>query len=81
MAGFKIKIDQPEPSSEVMNRYKDFNSLMDNYKKYYTTRGIRDLLYRDRKKLVYIIIILIFLLLLLFYDESEAMQLSMMLLP
>ena len=77
MAGIRIKIDQPEPTRKVIGKYKNFNSLMDGYKKYYTTRGIRDLLYRDRKKLVYIVIILIFLMLLIFFDDSEAVAASL----
>lgn len=78
MAGIKIKIDQAEPSHEVIRKYKNFNSLMDGYKKYYTTRGIREMLYKDRKRLVYIIILLLFLLLLLIFDDAEA---ASMLLP
>lgn len=81
MAEIKVKIDQPEPSQKTIRKYKDFNSLMDSYKKYYTTRGIREMLYKDRKKLVYIVIILIFLLLMLFWEESEATTLAFHLLP
>ena len=72
MAGIKVKIDQETPPREVITKYKNFDSLMDNYKKYYTTRGIRELLYKDRRKLVYLVIILLFILLLLFLEEKEA---------
>ena len=70
MAEIKIKIDQELPSREEITKYKNFDSLMDSYKKYYTTRGIREMLYKDRKKLVYLVIILLMLLLLLFLDET-----------
>ncbi|MEL7001869.1 MAG: hypothetical protein AAFN93_03945, partial [Bacteroidota bacterium] len=46
--------------------------LMGKYQKYYTSRGIRDMLYNDRKKLVYIVLIILFLLLLLFVDDIAA---------
>lgn len=68
MAKVRVKINAPVPGPEVINNYKDFNRFMDNYRKYYSTVGIRNLLYRDRKKLVYIVIVIIFLLLLLFAD-------------
>ena len=72
MTKIKVKINQEAPSLETVHSYRDFGSIMQSYQKYYTTSGIRHLLYKDRKKLVYIVIILIFLLLLLFAEEVEA---------
>lgn len=63
MGGIKVKINPPEPSKETIRRHKNFESLMDRYKKYYTTSGIRYMFVNERKKLVYIIIILLMLLL------------------
>lgn len=75
MGRLKVKINQEVPSLETIHSYRDFGSIMQNYQKYYTTSGIRQLLYKDRKKLVYIVIIIIFLLLLIFSDELEASSL------
>jgi hypothetical protein len=72
MARFKIKINPPVPTLETIHQYRDFGGLLHRYKKYYTTDGIRYMLYNDRKKLVYIVIIVIFLLLLLFADDVVA---------
>lgn len=72
MAKIKVKINNPSPSLNTIRNYRDFDGLMGKYQKYYTTRGIRDMLYNDRKKLVYIILIILFLLLLLFADDIAA---------
>jgi len=69
MAKIKVKINAPTPSLETVRSYKDFDRFMDRYKKYYSTAGIRDMLYNDRKKLVYIVIIILFLMLLLFVED------------
>ncbi|QSE96932.1 hypothetical protein [Fulvivirga lutea] len=72
MSRIKVKIDPDIPSLDVIHSYRDFNSLMDNYRKYYSTSGIRYMFVYEKKKLVYIVIIIIFLLLLLFGNDSEA---------
>ncbi|MDX1629284.1 MAG: hypothetical protein R3345_11330 [Fulvivirga sp.] len=69
MSKIKVKINAPVPSLETVRSYRNFNGIMSAYKKYYTTGGIRSMLYNDRKKLVYIVIIILFLLLLLFGEE------------
>ena len=51
-------------------RHKDFPGFLKTYRKYYSTGGIRQMLYKDRKKLVYIVIILILLLLMLVANEE-----------
>lgn len=76
MARIKVKINPQVPSLETIHQYRDFGGLMNKFKKYYTTDGIRYMLYNDRKKLVYIVIIIIFLLLLLFSDDINAQNLS-----
>ncbi len=70
MASIKVKIDPSTPSYSVINRQKNFDRFMDRYKQYYTTRGIRHMLYHDRKKLVLIVILAIFLLLMLFQESK-----------
>ncbi|ELR73618.1 hypothetical protein C900_02703 [Fulvivirga imtechensis AK7] len=69
MTRIKVKINAPMPGAETIDKYRDFDRFMDNYRKYYSTEGIRDMLYKDRKKLVFIVIIILFLMLLLFVDD------------
>lgn len=69
MTRIKVKINAPLPAAEKISEYRDFDRFMDTYRKYYSTSGIRDMLYKDRKKLVLIVIIILFLMLLLFVDE------------
>ncbi|MDH5603168.1 MAG: hypothetical protein OEY51_04495 [Cyclobacteriaceae bacterium] len=69
----KVKINPPKPDREMILRHKDFKGFLSTYRKYFSSGGIRYMLYRDRKKLVYIIIILIFLLLMLVaHEEGES---------
>jgi len=75
--GIKVKINNPQPDRNMIMRHKDFNGFLNTYRKYYSTGGIRDMLYRDRRKLVYIVILLLFLLLMLIaHDEGESKPLS-----
>ncbi|UII29984.1 hypothetical protein LVD17_16930 [Fulvivirga ulvae] len=74
MAKIKVKINAPAPSIETIHQYRNFNRFMDQYKKYYSTIGIRDMLYNDRKKLVFIVIIILFLMLLLFVDDLHGTE-------
>lgn len=69
MAEVKVKINGPKPTLDTIHSYRNFDRFMDQYRKYYSTQGIRDMLYNDRKKLVYIVIIILFLLLLLFVED------------
>ncbi len=66
MGKFKVVIDPPMPSKEAINKHKDYGAFMNNYKKYYGTKGIRRLLYKDRRKMVMIVIFIILALLYLF---------------
>jgi len=79
MGKIKVKINDPGPSMDTIRNYRDFDGLMGKYQKYYTSRGIRDMLYNDRKKLVYIVLIILFLLLLLFVDDISAQDKTSML--
>lgn len=72
MAQLKVKINRDYPSTETIRQYRDFGSLMQRYKMYYSTAGIRYMLYNDRKKLIYIVLVIIFLFLLLFADDVSA---------
>ncbi len=72
MSEIKVKIDSPAPDREMIRKYKNFDRFMDRYRRYYSTRGIREMLYNDKRKLIYIVIILLTILLLLIsYDESN----------
>ncbi|TRX62180.1 hypothetical protein FNH22_02350 [Fulvivirga sp. M361] len=74
MTKIKVKINAPIPPLETVHRYRDFDGLMAKFQKYYSTRGIREMLYNDRRKLVYIVIIVILLLLLLFVEDITKKQ-------
>ena len=76
MGRVRVIINNKMPSADVMSRYRNFDSIMQRYKMYYRTDGIRYMLYHQRRKLVYIILILIFLLLLLFADDIHAHPLA-----
>ena len=77
MTKIKVKIDRQDPPREVIEKYRNFDRFMDNYSKYYSTRGIRNLLYRDRKKMAMIVLIVIFILLWLFSaEDAEAITLN-----
>ena len=69
MTKIKVKINAPAPSLETIHQFQDFEGFLQQYMKYYSTAGIRDMLYNDRKKLVYIVIIILFLMLLLFVED------------
>lgn len=69
MTKIKVKINSPAPSLETIHQFRDFEGFLRQYRKYYSTAGIRDMLYNDRKKLVYIVIIILFLMLLLFVED------------
>ena len=69
MTKIKVKINAPLPPLDTVHQYRDFDGLMAKFRKYYSTGGIRDLLYNDRRKLVYIVIIVLLLLLLLFVED------------
>ena len=73
MNEIKVKFNDPGPDRELIRKYKNFDRFMDRYKRYYSTRGIREMLYNDRRRLIYIVIILLSILLLLIsYEEGEA---------
>ncbi|MEM7106844.1 MAG: hypothetical protein AAF519_01370 [Bacteroidota bacterium] len=76
MTKIRVKINSPAPSLSTVQSYRDFDGFLRQYQKYYSTSGIRQMLYNDRKKLVYIVIIILFLLLLLFADDISAQTLS-----
>lgn len=63
MGRIKVKLNNPLPTRDMIGKYKNFDSLMDRYKKYYTTSGIRYMFVHEKRKLVYIVIILLMLLL------------------
>lgn len=66
----KVKFNAPEPSRQVIGKYKNFNRFIDRYKQFHTPSGIRFLFSHDIKKLVFIVIIVLLLLILLL-SEGE----------
>ena len=76
MLKIKIKYNQDDVPVEVIRKYKNFDRFMDRYRKYYSPSGIKYMLYKDRKKLVYLVIILLFILLyILSIEDAEALSL------
>ena len=63
MRKIKVKIDPPPVPKELIHKYKNYDSFMKRYKKYYGTSGISNLLYRDRKKMALILLVAIMFLL------------------
>ncbi|MDH5400050.1 MAG: hypothetical protein OEX02_18005 [Cyclobacteriaceae bacterium] len=73
MGKIKVKMNPEMPSPELISKYKNFDMFMDSYKKYYSTSGIRNMLYGDKKKLIFIVLVIIFLLLMLFASEDASL--------
>ena len=76
MTKIRVKINAPSPSLSTVRSYRDFDGFLKQYQKYYSTSGIRQMLYYDKIKLVYIVIIILFLLMLLFVDDISAQTFS-----
>jgi len=76
MLKIKIKYNPDEVPVEVIRKYKNFDRFIDRYRKYYTPSGIKYMLYKDRKKLVYLVIILLLILMyILSFEDAEAVNL------
>ena len=76
MLKIKIKYNPDEVPVEVIRKYKNFDRFIDRYRKYYTPSGIKYMLYKDRKKLVYMVIILLLILMyILSFEDAEAVNL------
>ncbi|MDH5598011.1 MAG: hypothetical protein OEY34_02740 [Cyclobacteriaceae bacterium] len=72
MLKIKVKYNPEDVPVEVIRKYKNFDRFMDRYRKYYTPSGIKYMLYKDRKKLVYLVIILLLILMyFLSLDNAE----------
>lgn len=69
MTKIKVNINKEPPSRKVIHKYKNFDNFIDTYHKLHTQKGIREMWYRDKKKLAYIAIIICLLLILLFANE------------
>ncbi|MEM9856141.1 MAG: hypothetical protein AAF843_02225 [Bacteroidota bacterium] len=76
MIRIRVKVNSPSPSLSTLRQYRDFDGFLKEYRQYYSTSGIRHMLYNDRKKLIYIVIIILFLLMLLFVDDISAQALN-----
>lgn len=60
-----VKINQPDPPTEVIHKHKNFGMFINKYYQFHTPSGFRQLLRKDTKKLVLAIIVAVLLLLLL----------------
>ena len=72
MTKIKVNINKPDPPKEVIHKYKNFDNFMDTYQKLHTQEGIRDMWYRDRKKLAFIAVIISLLLIWLFSENEQS---------
>jgi hypothetical protein len=59
----KININKPDPSKERIQKYKNKNGILDRYQQIHSSKGIAELLRRNKRLFVYITTILILLLL------------------
>ncbi|UZR94021.1 hypothetical protein [Chondrinema litorale] len=63
MTKIRVEIDRPDPPKEKIRKYKNYNKFQTEYHKFHSQHGIRELWYRDKKKLAYIAIIVVLVLL------------------
>ncbi|GAB4188084.1 MAG: hypothetical protein OHK0057_13660 [Thermoflexibacter sp.] len=58
----KVNIEQPDPDTQTIQKYKNFNRFITTYHQLHTPEGIRKMWYRDRKTLAFIIVVICLLL-------------------
>lgn len=69
MSKIKVNINKELSPKRVIQKHKNFDNFLDTYHKLHTQKGIREMWYRDKKKLAYIAIIICLILILLFGNE------------
>lgn len=72
MAKYKFNIDKKLPSKEVINKHKNFDHLVGNYKKMFNYKPTSKPFLRNPKVLHVLILILVIALLMIFHVERKA---------
>jgi len=78
MTKINVNINKDIPPKRVIHKHKDFDNFLSTYHKLHTQKGIRDMWYRDKKKLAYIAIIIALLLILIFAEDGNAATKSLL---
>ncbi len=58
----KVNIEKPDPDTQTIRKYKNFNTFITIYHQLHSPEGISKMWYRDRKTLVFIVIVICLLL-------------------
>lgn len=58
----KVNIEKPDPDTQTIRKYKDFNNFVTTYHQLHTQEGLRKMWYRDKKTLAFIVIMICLLL-------------------
>jgi len=71
MAKIKVVLNKPEPTRDVINKYKyrQKSNLIKDYQRLHTIQGIRHVLYKDKLVLSLIIVLMIVMFFLLFAGD------------
>ena len=70
MGNYKINIDKPSPKKEQTSRFKNFDNLVDDYKKLHSPWHLLKGIYKD-KKLIRLFLVLMAVLIALFFGTYE----------
>lgn len=73
MSNYKINIDKPTPTKEETSKFKNFDNVVDDYKKMHSPWALLKELYRN-KKLIRIFILLMAVLVAVFFGTHTAEQ-------
>jgi hypothetical protein len=71
MSKYKINIDKPAPSKEEINKFKNFENVVSDYKKLHSPWDLLKDLYKD-KKLIRIFIVLLAILFAVVFGTQES---------
>lgn len=71
MSDYKINIDKPDPSKQETNKFKNFDNVVNDYKKLHSPWDTLKDLYKD-KKLIRIFIVLLALLIAVFFGAQNS---------
>ena len=68
MTKIRVEIDRKDPPKERIRKFKNYKHFISDYHKFHSQDGIRELWYKDKKKLAYIAIIVVMILLWIFSE-------------
>ena len=71
MSDYKINIDKPDPSKQETNKFKNFDNVVNDYKKLHSPWDTLKDLYKD-KKLIRIFIVLLAILIAVFFGAQNS---------